>query len=100
MNDEIKTESGTQPQTAVGSSDWLDVLERFLEAHGDSYLSWRDGCVVIETYYEKRFRALGGDPLRMPAYFEDYGNMHDASRHYIEDLRSASDESTATRLSS
>ena len=60
--------------------------------------SWDDGCVVIETYYEKQFRALGGDPLRMPSYFEDYGNMHDASRHYIEDLRSASNARMSDRL--
>jgi hypothetical protein len=60
------------------------MIARFLENHGDDFLSWRDGCIVIETYYDTQFRALGGDTNRLIALFEDYGNMTDASQKYIE----------------
>ncbi len=80
----------TQSPHPVGSSAWLDALVRFLENRGDDFLSWRDGCIVVETYYDKQFRALGGDTNRLISFFEDYCNMNDAARHYIAALRKAS----------
>lgn len=77
-------------QDSVGCMSGLDALERFLENHGDEFLFWRDGCVVIESYFEKQFRAVGGNVDRLIAHFEDYCNMRDASQHYIASLRSAS----------
>jgi hypothetical protein len=67
-----------------------DVLAYFLENHGDDFLSWHDGCIVVETYYDEKFRALGGDTNRLISFFEDYSTMHDAARHYIAALRQAS----------
>lgn len=75
---------------AVASSDGLDALVQFLENHGDDFLSWRDGCIVVETYHDKKFRALGGDTNRLISFFEDYCNMSDAARHYIAAMRKAS----------
>jgi len=62
------------------------ALDHFLETHGEDFLSWRDGCIVVETYYDKKFRALGGDTRRLISFFEDYCNMTDASRHYLAAL--------------
>ena len=73
----------------VGSSALLDALALFLENHGEDFLSWRDGCIVVETYYDKKFRVLGGDTNRLISFFEDYCNMTDTSRHYIAALRKA-----------
>lgn len=66
-----------------------DALERFLGNHGEEFLSWRDGCIVVETYYDKKFRALGGDTNRLISFFEDYCTMPDASRRYIAALRAS-----------
>lgn len=77
---------------AAASSDGLDALVQFLENHGDDFLSWRDGCIVVETYYDKKFRALGGDTNRLISFFEDYGTMHDTARHYIAAMRKASND--------
>lgn len=63
-----------------------DALARFLDQHGDNFLSWRDGCIVVETYYDKQFRALGGDTRRLISFFEDYSTIHDAARHYLASL--------------
>ena len=68
------------------SAPQTDALARFLENHGEDFLSWRDGCVVVETYFAKQFRTLGGDTNRLISFFEDYCNMRDAVRHYIESL--------------
>ena len=76
--------------TRVASSAGLDALTRFLENRGEDFIYWRDGSVVIETYYDKQFRALGGDTHRLISFFEDYSTMHDAARHYIAALRQAS----------
>ena len=89
---EMNTE--TQSPHPVGSSTWLDALERFLENHGDDFLSWRDGCIVVETYYDKQFRTMGGDTRRLISFFEDYSVMHDAARHYIAAMRQASNAGT------
>jgi len=59
------------------------ILERFLENHGEDFLYWRDGCVVVSTYYDKQFRALGGDTNRLISFFEDYSNIFEAARHYL-----------------
>jgi len=72
----------------------LFALARFLENHGEDFLSWRDGCIVIETYYDKQFRALGGDTNRLISFFEDYYNMNDAARYYIAALRKPSKPKT------
>ena len=66
----------------------LDAVVRFLENHGEDFLSWRDGCIVVETYYDKKFRAIGGDTNRLISFFEDYSTMYDATRHYIAAVRS------------
>ena len=62
------------------------ALAHFLDNHGEDFLSWQDGCIVVETYYDKKFRALGGDTNRLISFFEDYGRMDEASREYIEAL--------------
>ena len=77
----------TQSTNHIGSSARLAALARFLENHGDDCLSWRDGRIVVETYYDKQFRALGGDTKVLISYFEDYSTMEDAGRHYIAGLR-------------
>ena len=64
-----------------------EALVKFLEICGDRFLSWRDGSIVIETYYDKKFRALGGDTNRLISFFEDYCNMTDAARHYVAEIR-------------
>lgn len=72
---------------ATLSSDRMntdDSLATFLEDHGNDMLAWHDGAIRIETYYEKQFRALGGDTNRLIACFEEYGNMTEASRHYMK----------------
>jgi hypothetical protein len=61
-------------------------IARFLEKHGENFLTWQDGCIVVETYYDKKFRALGGDTDRLISFFEDYCNMDEAARKYIEAL--------------
>ena len=58
-------------------------LARFLEDHGEAFLSWQDGAIVVETYYDKKFRALGGDTKRLISFFEDYCEIEEASRRYI-----------------
>ncbi len=58
------------------------AITEFLENHGDDLLSWREGAVVIETYYKKQFLALGGNVDRLIALFEDYGTMQEAAEHY------------------
>ena len=70
--------------TETASTSGLDAIVRFLEIHGDEFLSWRDGCVVVSTYHAKRFRILGGDTNRLLSLFEEYCNMDDAGRKYIE----------------
>ena len=82
---------------ASAPASWLDALERFLENHGEEFLSWSNGCVRIETYYEKQFRALGGNTDRLIAYFEDYCNAQEASEHYIASLRGASNGGSERR---
>ena len=89
-----------QPTTVATAEDnpncasqgLLAGLVRFLEDHGEDFLSWRDGCIVVETYYDKKFRALGGDTNRLISFFEDYCNMHDAARHYIAALKASNAE--------
>ena len=76
----------------IGCTDGLDALVLFLENYGEDFMRWDDGRIVIETYYDKKFRALGGDTNRLISFFEDYCNMHDASRHYIAALRKASND--------
>ena len=61
----------------------MSILERFLENHGEDFLSWRDGCVVVSTYHDKQFRALGGDTNRLISFFEDDSNIFEATRHYL-----------------
>ena len=61
----------------------MSALEKFLEDHGDDMLSNRDGRIVVETYYSKKFTALGGNLNRMISFFEDYGDMFSASKNYI-----------------
>ena len=82
----------TQSPHPVGSGAWLASLAKFLENHGDDFLSWRDGCIFVETYYDKQFRALGGDTNRLISLFEDYCNMTDAARHYVAAMRQASNK--------
>ena len=78
------------------SGDGLDALAQFLENRGDDFISWRDGCIVVETYYDKQFRALGGDTSRLISFFEDYGNMAEASLKYIEALKSSNEKPRTT----
>ncbi len=80
----------TLPPHPVSHRAELDALARFLENHGDDFLSWQDGYVVVETYRDKQFRALGGDTNRLITFFEDYGNMTDAALNYIEAMWNAS----------
>ena len=60
-----------------------EMQARFLENRGEDFMYWQDGSIVVETYYDKQFRALGGDTTRLISFFEDYCNMTDAARHYI-----------------
>lgn len=83
---EAKSEAG------LAASGLLDALARFLENHGEDFLSWRDGSIVVETYFDKKFRALGGDTNRLISFFEDYCNMNDAARYYIAAMRQASND--------
>jgi len=86
MNDQLPTTPDeVREGEPLAASGLLDALVRFLENHGEDFLSWRDGCIVVETYYDKKFRALGGDTNRLISFFEDYRNMHDAARHYISE---------------
>lgn len=78
------------PDGRVSSGPSLDALVRFLEDHGEDFLSWRDGCIVVETYFDKKFRALGGDTNRLISIFDDCGCMTDAARHYLAAMRKAS----------
>ena len=87
MNEQTKTSVETAQRNHVESGDWLGALVLFLENHGEDFLRWDDGRIVIETYYDKKFRALGGDTNRLISFFEDYCNIHDAARHYIAALR-------------
>ena len=60
-----------------------DAIMNFLERHECDLIYWRDGVVVIETYFEKLFVALGGNVDRLIALFEDYGSASDAARYYF-----------------
>jgi len=71
------------------SPAWLASLAQFLENRGEDFLSFQDGCIVVETRYDKQFRALGGDTDRLISLFEDCCNMDEASRKYIEALKAA-----------
>jgi hypothetical protein len=66
----------------------------FLEKHGDDFIYWRDGTIMIESYFEKLFVALGGNIDRIVALFEDYGAMHEAAAHYFFSLRNNRRERT------
>lgn len=68
----------------------IDALTQFLENRGEQFLYWQDGSIVVDSYYDKQFRALGGDTHRLISFFEDSATMHDAARHYIAALRQAS----------
>lgn len=76
-------------EASFAVSGLLDAVVRFLENHGDDFLSWRDGCIVVETHYDKQFRALGGDTNRLISFFEDHCNMTDAAHHYVAAMRQA-----------
>jgi hypothetical protein len=90
MNDQLPaTPDEARAGEPLAASGLLDALERFLDNHGSDFLSWRDGCIVVETYYDKKFRALGGDTSRLISFFEDYGNASEAARHYLSALRKA-----------
>ena len=65
----------------------ITQLSQWLENHGDDFLSWRDGCIVVESYYDKRFCALGGNTQTMISFFEDYGTMDEAGRRYIDSIK-------------
>ena len=91
MNDQLPaTPAEARAGEPLAASGLLDALAQFLENRGEEFIYWRDGSVVIETYYDKQFRALGGDTHRLISFFEDYSTMHDAARHYIAALRKAS----------
>lgn len=62
----------------------INAQARFLARYGEDYLSFRDGCIVVDTYYDKQFRALGGDPRLLMSYLDDYCNVNEAARHYLE----------------
>jgi hypothetical protein len=87
-------QSKTETAAAIRSNVGLDALEQFLENHGEDLLSWRDGSIVIQTYYDKKFRALGGDTNPLISFFEDYCNMPEASRKYIEALKASNADSS------
>ena len=89
--DNQKPQDEAKGIATLRTSDGLDALVQFLENHGEDFLSWRDGCIVIETYYDKQFRALGGDTNRLISFFEDYCNMDEAGRKYIEALKAANE---------
>jgi hypothetical protein len=90
MNDQLPaTPAEARAGEPLAASGLLDALERFLENHGEDFLSWSDGCIVVETYFDKKFRAIGGDTNRLISFFEDYCNMNDAARHYIAAMRQA-----------
>ena len=72
----------------------MNTLEQFIENHGDDFLRWQDGCIVVESLFDKQFRALGGDTDRLIALFEDYGNMNDATRRYLAALQELNDRKT------
>jgi hypothetical protein len=61
-----------------------ESLRSWLDNYGDSLLRWDRGMVVIESYYEKEFRALGGDILKLAACFEDNGEMNGAVEDYFK----------------
>ena len=73
-------------------------LAGFLDNHGEDFMWWRDGCVVVETLYDKKFRALGGDTNRLISFFEDYSTMHDAARHYIAAIKKEKNAKHKTSL--
>jgi hypothetical protein len=60
-------------------------MKRWLENHGDLLLRWDRGCIVIESFYEKQFKALGGDLGRLIACFEDNGEMSGAIDDYFRE---------------
>jgi len=85
MNDQLPaTPAEARAGEPLAASGLLDALAQFLENHGEDFMSFRDGCIVVETYYDKQFRALGGDTDRLISLFEDYCNMDEAGRKYIE----------------
>jgi hypothetical protein len=60
-------------------------MKHWLENHGSDLLRWQRGAIVIETFYEKQFRALGGDLNRLIACFEDNGEMSGAIDDYFRE---------------
>ncbi len=65
------------------STESEDAIARFLDQHGHDLLSWRDGFISVSSHYDKQFRALGGETKLLISFFEDYGNIEEATQGYL-----------------